>query len=181
MIQSSCTKVIHGGEKGFKLRHKTSGDHKNIPLGDTSKWHEGKAPLLNFLGQNMRLSTRAMQMDSLDPDSMWSRMSSTRHADYVHCTAWPRALARSTARSSDPDRGRMETKWSLNSDPRSASDTDPRSRVESPYVMTQGLFILHCKYVVLLHCTLLHRKLWSYCIAVSHKSNLKYDYIGTAT
>ena len=23
-----------------------------------------------------------------DPDSMWSRVSSTRHADYGHCTAW---------------------------------------------------------------------------------------------
>ena len=37
-----------------------------------------------------------------------------------------------TARSSDPDRGCVEAKWSLNLDPRSASDTDPRSRVESP-------------------------------------------------
>ena len=32
-------------------------------------------------------STWALKPDSLDPDSMWSRMSSTRHADYGQCTA----------------------------------------------------------------------------------------------
>ena len=43
-----------------------------------------------------------------------------------------RALSHSTARSLDPDRGRVEAKWSLNPDPLSASDADPGSRVESP-------------------------------------------------
>ena len=36
----------------------------------------------------MGLSIRALKPDSLDPDSMWSRVSSTRHPDYAHCTAW---------------------------------------------------------------------------------------------
>ena len=60
-----------------------------------------------------------------DPDSMWSRVNCTRHADYSHCTARPisltlHAISRSTvtqhsnpgtARNSDPDRGRVEA-WS---------------------------------------------------------------------
>ena len=95
---------------------------------------------------SMGLSARVLKPDSLiripDPDSMWCCVSSTRHVDYAHCTAGLeltstllRALSRRTARSSDPDRCRVEAKWSLNPDPRSASDSDPKSRVESPYIL----------------------------------------------
>ena len=48
--------------------------------------------------------------------------------------------SRSTVRSSDPDRGRVEAKWSLNPDPGSASNADPRSRVESPYVSVFAIY-----------------------------------------
>ena len=57
--------------------------------------------------------------------------------NYGHCTVeldFTHCHARSIARSSDPDRGRAEKKWSLNADPRSASDPDPSSRVESPNI-----------------------------------------------
>ena len=59
----------------------------------------------------MGLSTRALKLNSPDPDLMWSRVSSTRHANYMHCTAGldlthcPGALSHSTARSLDPDCG----------------------------------------------------------------------------
>ena len=67
--------------------------------------------------------------------------SSTRNADYTHFTAeldlthCSGALSRNIERSSDPDRGRVEAKWSfdhVDPDPRSASDADPRSRVGNP-------------------------------------------------
>ena len=51
-------------------------------------------PTVDILG----LSTQALKPDSLDLDSMWSRVSSTQCADYAHCTAgldlthWPGAL-----------------------------------------------------------------------------------------
>ena len=58
-------------------------------------------------------------------------MHITAGLELTHC---PGALSRSTALSSDPDGGGEEAKWSLNLDPRFASDLDPRSRVESPSV-----------------------------------------------
>ena len=93
------------------------------------------------------LSTRTLKPDSLDPDSMWSRFCSTRHADFSHCTALlnlthcPWALSRSTARSSDLDRGCEEA--SLDPDHRSASDPDPRSRVESLKMFEDSLDSLY--------------------------------------
>ena len=74
---------------------------------------------------------------------IWFCVSSTRHADYSHCstsgldlTHCPGALSRSTAGSPDPDWGRVKAKWSLNPDSLTASDLDPRSHVhvESPNV-----------------------------------------------
>ena len=47
----------------------------------------------------------------------------------------PRTVRRSIACSSDPDQGRVEVKWSLDRDPRSGSDPDPRSNVESPSII----------------------------------------------
>ena len=70
---------------------------------------------------------------------MWSRLSSTRQADYAHCTGGfelTHCDARSTARRSDLDRGRVESKWSLDADPRSTSNPDARSRVKSPIMFT---------------------------------------------
>ena len=64
-------------------------------------------------------------------------MSSTRHADYANGTAGldlTHCDARSTARSPDLDRGRVEAKWSLDADPRSTSNPDPKSLVESPFI-----------------------------------------------
>ena len=55
-----------------------------------------------------------------DPHSMWSRVSYKRHADYAHCTDglnFTHCHAHSIARSSDPDRGLVEAKWSLVTDP----------------------------------------------------------------
>ena len=90
----------------------------------------------------MGLSTQALKPDSLEPDrnpnSMWSCLSSTRHVDYAHCITGlnhcREILSLSTAGSSDPDHGRVEAEWSLDLDldPRSASDQDSRSCVESP-------------------------------------------------
>ena len=66
--------------------------------------------------KSMGLSTRALKMDSLDIDPRSefnvARLSSTRHADYAHCTA--HALSQSTPRAARPDWGCMEAKWSLN-------------------------------------------------------------------
>ena len=91
------------------------------------------------------LSLRVLKSDSLDPDPairIQSRLS--RDADYAHCTAGldqlkqcSRALSHtqwshSTARSSDPDRDRVQVKWSLDPDPRSTSDPVPRFCVEGP-------------------------------------------------
>ena len=72
---------------------------------------------------------------------MRSRVSSTWHADYEHCTAkldFTHCDAHSTARRLDPDGGRVEAKWSLDADPQSASDADPRSVEHTP------LFLEHC-------------------------------------
>ena len=106
-------------------------------------------PLFTTLG----FSTQALKPYSLDPHPR-SRFpfpnriqcslawSSTQHADYAHCTAgldlrlthYPGALPRSTACSSDPDRGCVEAKWSLNLDPRSASDPDPYPMWRAPFL-----------------------------------------------
>ena len=61
-------------------------------------------------------------------------LHTTRRLRALHCLSESHAMSRSTARSSDPDRGRVEAKWSVNPDPGSALDADPRSRVESPIV-----------------------------------------------
>ena len=57
----------------------------------------------------------------------------------MHC---PGALSHSTVCSSDPDQGRVDGKWSLNADQRSALDLDPRSPVESPCPKSCFLFSL---------------------------------------
>ena len=49
----------------------------------------------------------------------------------LHCLTGSHALSR----SSNPDRGRMEANWFLNPDPWSASDADPRSRVENTIIV----------------------------------------------
>ena len=78
--------------------------------------------------------TRALKTNSLNADRPRSGFKTARRLLALHCLTGSRALLRSTARSSDPDRGRVEAKWSLNPDPRSASDADPGFRVESPHV-----------------------------------------------
>ena len=84
------------------------------------------------------LCTWALRANSLDPDP-WSGfkvISCARNADYAHETAGlvlthcPGALSRNPACSSNPDWGCVGAK--LNPDAWSASDKDPRSRVESP-------------------------------------------------
>ena len=84
----------------------------------------------------MGLSTRALKTDSLDSRSGFNVVARELHTartlrafDYLTYT-----LSRSTARSSDSDRVRVEAKWSVNPIPRSASDPDLRSRVESRIV-----------------------------------------------
>ena len=86
----------------------------------------------------MGLSTRALKTDSLDPDApsgfnvVARELHTACRLRALHSLTGSHALSRSTSRNSDPDRGRVEAKWSLNPNPRSASDADPRSRVESP-------------------------------------------------
>ena len=68
----------------------------------------------------MGLSTRALKPDSQDPDprSAFNVVSRELHTAWrlraLHCLTGTytllRALSRSTARSSDPDRGRVEAK-----------------------------------------------------------------------
>ena len=76
----------------------------------------------------------------LDPDSMWSRVISARHADYEHCTAGldlmhcHGAQSHSTAHSVDSDRGHIQAKWSLEADLWSVLNSDPWSCVESSNV-----------------------------------------------
>ena len=103
----------------------------------------------SFNSTPLRLSTWALNrihwIRIPDPDSMQSRVVCTLHANYAHCTAGldlthcPRALLRSTARSLDPDQDHVEAKWSSEPDPWSASDPDPRSGVESPFVAVTWL------------------------------------------
>ena len=82
----------------------------------------------------MRLSTQALKTDSVDPDPrsgfnvVAHELHTARRLRALHC------LTGSHAARHDPDQGHVEANWSLNPDPRSASDADPRSRVESPYV-----------------------------------------------
>ena len=86
----------------------------------------------------MGLTTRVLKTDSLDADPR-SRFNvvprefhTARRLRALHCLTGSHALSRGTARSSDPDRGRVEAKWSSNPDPQSPLDADPKSRVESP-------------------------------------------------
>ena len=78
-------------------------------------------------------------------------LRTARTVDYAHCTAgldlthYPEALSRSTARGSDSERGRVDEKWSLDLIPRSASDPNPRSRVESPCVIISDTDIVNLK------------------------------------
>ena len=62
-------------------------------------------------------------------------LRTARRLHALHCVIGSYTLSRSTARSLDSDQGRAEAKWSLNPDPKSASDADPRSRVESPNII----------------------------------------------
>ena len=93
---------------------------------------------MNFI---LGLSTWALKTDSLDPDSqsefnvVTRELHTARRLRALHCVTGSRALSRSTARSTDPDQGHVEAKWSLNPDHQSVLDADPRSRVESPIVM----------------------------------------------
>ena len=73
----------------------------------------------------MGLSTQALKPNSLDPDSMWCRVRSTRHANYSYCTAGldlthsctlPEHCQAAQHAAYDPDQGRVEAKWSLGSD-----------------------------------------------------------------
>ena len=75
-----------------------------------------------------------------DPDLMWSRVRFTRHADYAHCTVWMDLMHCHAVQHSISGRGRVEAKWSLNTDPRYPSDAYPRSRVESPAMYHYVLF-----------------------------------------
>ena len=93
----------------------------------------------------MGLSTQVLKPDSLDPDprSAFNVVLRELHMVYrlcvLHCLTGTHALLRvlshSTARSADPDRGRVEAKKTLNPEPRSALDSDPNSHVESPNEM----------------------------------------------
>ena len=91
--------------------------------------------LVQYWGSSHEHWNRIHWIRISDPDSIWSHVSSTQHADYAHCTAgldFTHCHASSISRSSDPDRDHVEAKCSLDADWRSASDPDPRSRVESP-------------------------------------------------
>ena len=56
--------------------------------------------------------------------------------DGSHALSWS-TQSRSTAHSSDPDRGNVEAKWSLDLDPRSAPVPDPRFRFGEPHCILQ--------------------------------------------
>ena len=64
-------------------------------------------------------------------------LDTARRLRALHCLTGSHALLRSTARSSDPDRGRVEVLviFVSGSESESGSDADPRSRVESPLVI----------------------------------------------
>ena len=104
------------------------------------------------LGLSTRVLKRIHWIQISDPYSKWSRVSSTWHAYYVHCTAGlnltlcPGALSRTKVCSWSPS---VEAKWSLDPDPRSASDPDPRSGVESPIVTGSVLQSMTCLNMVL--------------------------------
>ena len=86
-----------------------------------------------LLGSPHRHWNRVHWIRITNPDSMWSHVSSPQFVCYAHCTAGLDvthclgALSCSTAHSLDPDRGCVETKWSVDPDPRSVSD--PGSKV----------------------------------------------------
>ena len=117
---------------------------------------------LNIIPHIMGLSTRVLKPDSQDPDSRfrfnvvsWElhtacRLRTSHFWTGIHALLC--ALSRSTARSSDSDWGRVEAKWSLNSDPQSASDLDPMSRVESPMSFTKlNMKLHHTLFIILVH------------------------------
>ena len=95
---------------------------------------------------NIGLSKRALKPDLLDPDprSGFNVVSRELHTARIlralhcwtgsHAMSYSTALSLSTARISDPGRGRVEAKWSLDLDLRFASDSVSRSRVESPHI-----------------------------------------------
>ena len=68
-------------------------------------------------------------------------MQTTRIArlDWISRTVLEHFYAEQHAASSDLNGGHVEAKWSLDPDPQSASDPDPRSRVESPIVRNKGV------------------------------------------
>ena len=113
----------------------------------------------------MKLSTWALKTDSLDPDprSGFNVVSRELHTTHrlraFNCLTGSHALSHSTACNSDPDRGRVEAKWSLNPDPRSALDADQSSVWRAPispgFSSTKSctLFVLvfgpgHCTFFV---------------------------------
>ena len=70
-----------------------------------------------------------------DADSMWllRELHSARRLRALHCWTHCHAAQHATRIRIG---GCVETKWSLDLDPRSASDPDPSSHVESPYVIS---------------------------------------------
>ena len=70
-----------------------------------------------------------------------SRMSSTRHTRLCTLHCWTQCHAAQHAAWIRIG-GREATKWSLDPDPRSASDPNPSSRVESPIIIIIIIIIL---------------------------------------
>ena len=106
----------------------------------TSKGTKMSEQILLNIGALHTGNENGFKTDSLDPyprsgfNVVARELHTARRLRPLHCLTGFLALSRSTAHSSDPDEGRVEAKWSLNPGPRSASDADPRSCVESPFV-----------------------------------------------
>ena len=113
--------------------------------------------------ETMGLSTRALKTDSLDPDPRSGfnvyvrKLHTARRLRELHCLTGSHALSCSIAHSSDPDRGHVEAKWSLNPYPWSVSDSDPRCgepvwRAQSYTIMYVGkLYNLYLRIISLLN------------------------------
>ena len=107
-------------------------------------------------GESMKvgLSTQVLKPDSLDPDppSGFNAVLREFHLAYrlrpLHCWTGSHALSWSTVvqhcMQLESYRGRMEAKWSLDSDFQYASDLDPRSHVESPTIFLLFMYIIIC-------------------------------------